>query len=38
MPPAPAECQYRVWSPQLVYAWPHRVEEIAASYRTPGIA
>ncbi|WP_141692860.1 head-tail connector protein [Leifsonia xyli] len=26
------------WSPQLGYAWPHRVEEIAASYRTPGIA
>lgn len=26
------------WTPQLGYSWPHRVEEIAASYRIPGIA
>lgn len=26
------------WSPQYAFAWPHRVEEIAASYELPGIA
>lgn len=26
------------WSPQYAFAWPHRVEEIAAQYELPGIA